>query len=126
MTDLRMILAEHLYRADELAAEAGVNQSITDTAAYLLDALAAPEHRDALVAWLEGIGLPALADGEQSRVVADALEWIIEDYPEQEADKRHEATSAPDGPALLAEARALEQDVATARTVLARLRGVGS
>lgn len=56
MADLRAIVAEHLYRASELAA-VGPIDLYDDTAMSLLDAVALPEHRDALVVWLDSIGV---------------------------------------------------------------------
>jgi hypothetical protein len=56
VTDFRTIIAEHLYRASELAAVGPVG-IYTDTAAYLLDAIAEPANRRALATWLVEAGV---------------------------------------------------------------------
>lgn len=118
MTDLRSILAEHLYRASELAAErpSRGDVDITDTADFLLAALADPEHRDALVAWLVEAGVlaqagcwdaPDVTDEQIERAEKDLADWVdtlndsegdatVADECEQASETLRELTEARD------------------------------
>lgn len=119
---LDRVLTEVIYQAVVDDAPSGPDWAI-ETARAALVTMAAPEHRDALVAWLVEAGIgPALLTGDERRVVSDALRDLIEDYPEQAASKRDEAATSTDK-GLLAEADSFDRDCATAQALLGRIGG---